>query len=70
MFSGSPPTPATLDAITRDAMVEFHRGRFMPDHALIAFAGDITMPRAGRSSRTGPLHTRRIGMAEKADSAR
>lgn len=36
-------TPATLDAITRDAMVEFHRTRFVPDHALIAFAGDITL---------------------------
>jgi zinc protease len=36
-------TPATLDAITRDAMVEAHRTRFVPDHALIAFAGDITL---------------------------
>jgi zinc protease len=40
------PTPATLDAITRDAMVEFHRTRFVPDHALIAFAGDITLTQA------------------------
>ena len=29
--------------MTRDAMVEFHRARFVPDHALIAFAGDITL---------------------------
>ena len=36
-------TPETLDAITRDAMVEYHRTRFVPDHALIAFAGDITL---------------------------
>ncbi len=36
-------TPETLDAITRDAMVECHRTRFVPDHALIAFAGDITL---------------------------
>jgi zinc protease len=36
-------TPATLDAITRDAMVEFHRTHFVPDHAAIAFAGDITL---------------------------
>jgi zinc protease len=36
-------TPQTLDAITRDAMVECHRTRFVPDHALIAFAGDITL---------------------------
>ena len=36
-------TAETLDAITRDAMVEAHRTRFVPDHALIAFAGDITL---------------------------
>jgi zinc protease len=36
-------TPQTLDAITRDAMVEFHRAHFVPDHAAIAFAGDITL---------------------------
>jgi zinc protease len=36
-------TPETLDAITRDAMVEWHRTKFVPDHALIAFAGDITL---------------------------
>ena len=36
-------TPETLDAITRDAMIECHRTRFVPDHALIAFAGDITL---------------------------
>jgi zinc protease len=39
-------TPETLDAITRDAMVEFHRTRFVPDHALIAFAGDISLAEA------------------------
>jgi zinc protease len=39
-------TPETLDAITREAMVECHRTRFVPDHALIAFAGDITLPAA------------------------
>jgi zinc protease len=36
-------TPASLDAITRDALVEFHRARYVPDHAVIAFAGDITL---------------------------
>ena len=39
-------TAADLDAITRDAMVEFHRSRYVPDHALIAFAGDISMAEA------------------------
>jgi predicted Zn-dependent peptidase len=40
------PTPETLDAITRDAMIEFHKTRFAPDHGLIAFAGDITLAEA------------------------
>jgi zinc protease len=39
-------TPESLDAITRDAMVECHRTRFVPDHALIAFAGDISLAAA------------------------
>ena len=39
-------TPQTLDAITRESMIEFHRTRFVPDHALIAFAGDITLAQA------------------------
>jgi zinc protease len=39
----SSATPETLDAITRDAMVEWHRTKMVPDHALIAFAGDITL---------------------------
>jgi predicted Zn-dependent peptidase len=36
-------TPAMLDAITTAAMAEFHRTRFAPDHAAIAFAGDISL---------------------------
>ena len=36
-------SPETLDAITRDAMIEWHRTKLVPDHALIAFAGDITL---------------------------
>ena len=39
-------TPETLDAMTREAMIECHRTRFVPDHALIAFAGDITLAAA------------------------
>ena len=36
-------TAQMIDAITRDAMVEWHKTKYVPDHALIAFAGDITM---------------------------
>ncbi len=45
-------TPETLDAITRDAMVEYHRTRFVPDHALIAFAGDISLADARKMVET------------------
>jgi predicted Zn-dependent peptidase len=37
------PTPETLDTITRDAMIELHRTRFVPDYALVAFTGDVTL---------------------------
>jgi predicted Zn-dependent peptidase len=39
-------TAAMLDAITREAMVEWHRTKYVPDHALIAFAGDISLAEA------------------------
>jgi zinc protease len=37
------PTVATLDKTTRDDLVAFHRTRYVPDHAVIAIAGDISM---------------------------
>ena len=39
-------TAQMIDSITRDAMAEWHKTRYVPDHALIAFAGDITMAEA------------------------
>jgi zinc protease len=42
-------TPATLDAITREAIVAFHRSHYVPDHAAIAFAGDITLAEARKA---------------------
>ena len=39
-------TPQMLDALARDAMVEWHKTRYVPDHALIAFAGDISIAEA------------------------
>lgn len=39
-------TAEALDAITRDAMIEWHQTRYVPDHALIAFAGDISLAEA------------------------
>jgi zinc protease len=40
------PTPAALDALTRDALVEFHKVRFAPDRAILAVAGDVTLAQA------------------------
>jgi len=36
------PTPAALQALTRDALVEFHKTHYTPDHAILAISGDIT----------------------------
>jgi zinc protease len=35
-------TPETLDRVTRDALVAFHRSHFVPDRAILAVAGDIS----------------------------
>jgi len=35
-------TAASLNAMTRDQMVAFHKTRYVPDNAVIAMAGDIT----------------------------
>jgi zinc protease len=37
------PTVATLDRVTRDNLVEFHRTHWAPDHAVLAIAGDVSM---------------------------
>ena len=40
------PTPATLDAVTRDALVEFHKAHYVPDRAVLAVTGDVTPDQA------------------------
>jgi len=40
------PTAANLDAITPEALREFHQAHYVPDHAAIAFAGDISLAEA------------------------
>jgi predicted Zn-dependent peptidase len=40
------PTPAALDALTRDALVEFHKKHYVPDRAILAVAGDISLAQA------------------------
>jgi len=39
-------TPAALDALTRDALVEFHKAHYVPDRAILAVAGDISLAQA------------------------
>ncbi|MEZ5319451.1 MAG: pitrilysin family protein [Vicinamibacterales bacterium] len=36
-------TPETLAAVTRDLLVQTHKARFVPDHAIVAVAGDTTL---------------------------
>ncbi|MEW5981183.1 MAG: pitrilysin family protein [Acidobacteriota bacterium] len=50
------PTPESLDRTTRDAMVAFHQARYVPDHAVFAVAGDITLAEARKKieARFGP----------------
>jgi zinc protease len=40
------PTVAALDRTTREQLVEFHRNHYVPDHAVLAVAGDISMAQA------------------------
>ncbi len=40
------PTPLALDALTRDALVAFHNAHFVPDRAVLAVSGDITLAQA------------------------
>jgi zinc protease len=39
-------TPASLNSITRDQIVAFHKARYVPDNAVIAIAGDISYAQA------------------------
>ena len=40
------PTPQALESLTRDALVAFHKAHYVPDRALLAVAGDITLAQA------------------------
>jgi zinc protease len=41
-------TPDGLEKVTRTAMVDFHRARYVPDHAALAISGDISLAEARR----------------------
>jgi predicted Zn-dependent peptidase len=40
------PSQDALDTMTRDALADVHRTRFVPDHAALAIVGDISMDEA------------------------
>ncbi|HEX3704450.1 MAG TPA: pitrilysin family protein, partial [Vicinamibacterales bacterium] len=40
------PTVDALDRVTRDDLVAFHRAHYLPDHAVLAIAGDVSMAQA------------------------
>jgi predicted Zn-dependent peptidase len=57
-------TTQALDAITRDAMVEFHRTKYVPDHALIAFSGDISLADARKKVEAALAGWKKAGVAK------
>ena len=46
------PTPAALEALTRDALVEFHKAHYVPDRAVLAVSGDISLEQAKQKAET------------------
>ena len=40
------PSASAIDVVTVADLAEFHRTRYVPDHAVLAFAGDITLDQA------------------------
>jgi zinc protease len=40
------PSAASLDAATSQSLADFYKSHYVPDHAMIAFAGDITLAQA------------------------
>ena len=59
-------TAASLDAITPEALVEFYRAHYVPDHAAIAFAGDISMAEARKLVETKLAGWKKAGTAKSA----
>jgi zinc protease len=41
-------TPESLKSVTRETLAGFHKAHFVPDHAVLAIAGDVSMAEARR----------------------
>jgi zinc protease len=62
-------TPAALDALTRDALVEFHKAHYVPDRAVLAVAGDISLADAKAKADAAFAAWKKSGAAADAQSA-
>jgi predicted Zn-dependent peptidase len=66
-------TRESLEKVTRDALVAFHKKNYVPDHAIIGVSGDITLAEA-RTKFEGALktwaksNTQRPGVVDPPDS--
>lgn len=62
------PTPAALDALTRDALVDFHKAHYVPDRAVLAVTGDITPEQAKQKAEAAFGSWKKSGAAIAAQS--
>jgi predicted Zn-dependent peptidase len=60
------PTPAALDKTTRDALVAFHKAHYVPDFAILAIAGDISMADARKQIEAKLGAWKKAGIAKPA----
>jgi predicted Zn-dependent peptidase len=59
-------TAANLDAITPEALAEFHRAHYVPDNAVMAFAGDISLADARKLAESKLAGWKKAGVAKAA----
>ena len=56
-------TAQGLDALTRDALVAFHKAHYVPDRALLAVAGDITLAQAKSKAEAAFAQWKKAGVS-------
>ena len=62
------PTPDSLKAFTRDTLVAFHKAHYIPDRAVLAIAGDITLASAKQKVESAFAGWQKAGAAIPATS--
>jgi len=62
------PTPDSLKAFTRDTLVAFHKAHYIPDRAVLAIAGDITLASAKQKVESAFAGWQKAGTAIPATS--